>query len=107
MQRRSIFILSAMLLASLFPAVAGQITLVNGTHLAVLAVQAKSHGNIAWGRDLLDDNTLGIGKSRRVALPVGVSCDADFLATLDDGHKLVIPADNVCRNSAVAVTDNR
>lgn len=107
MLRNTVLALGLVLITPLSAAAAEQVTLVNGTHLAVLTVQAKPHGTAAWDADLLDANTLGIGKSRKVTLPAGISCDADFLATLDDGHKVLIPAANVCRNNAVAVTDSR
>jgi hypothetical protein len=84
-----------------------QVTIVNGTHFAIFAVQAKPSGSTAWQPDVLNQKTLGIGQIRGVGMPASASCKMDFLATLDDGHKVLIPDADICHNPALPVTDDR
>ena len=86
--------------------VAQDMTVVNGTHFAVLAIKVKG-ANGAWQPDILKGNTLGIGQVRKVALPSGTPCKVDLVAILNDGHKVLIAGKNACSNAAVAITDNR
>ncbi len=107
--RTAALAVSAILLLTVAAQAGGarQITIVNGTHYAIFAVQAKPSGSTAWQADVLNQKTLGIGQIRGVGVPESASCKMDFLATLDDGHKVLIPNADICRNPALPVTDDR
>ena len=67
--------------------------ILNASHYGIVALQVKPAGAIAWQADVLNQHTLGVGKS--VNVNVG-QCDVDVLATFDDGHKALRQHVNLC-----------
>lgn len=89
------------------PALAQQVTVVNGTHFAVLSLRTKPHRGGSWSADMLNQITLGVRQSRVLRTPDNYPCNVDFLAILSDGHKLVLRDEYICGRVAVAIADDR
>lgn len=67
--------------------------IINASHFGIVALQVKPAGAVAWQSDILNQHTLGVGKS----VDVNVSkCQVDVLATFDDGHKYTKNNVNLC-----------
>lgn len=77
-------------------------TIVNGSHFGIVALQARPAANVPWQADLLNQRTLGVGKSVSVN-PGG--CQVDLLATFDDGHKALKQKVNACSNAPIKIND--
>ena len=85
-----------------FATAASAATIVNASHFGIVALQARTAANTPWQADLLNQRTLGVGKSVTVN-PGG--CQVDLLATFDDGHKALKQKVNVCGNAPIKISD--
>jgi len=85
-----------------FATAASAATIVNGSHFGIVALQARTATNAPWQADLLNQRTLGVGKSVTVN-PGG--CQVDLLATFDDGHKALRQKVNACGTAPIQIND--
>lgn len=84
---------------------AAKITIVNGTRVAMVSLQAKPSPRPKWSVDLLNRRALGVGRAVLVDLPPGQVCWYDFFAMFYDGHKVQKNHVNVCKPGPVTITD--
>ena len=84
---------------------AAKITIVNGTRVAMVSLQAKPSPRPKWSDDLLNRHSLGVGRAVLVDLPPGQVCMYDFFAMFYDGHKVQKNRVNICKPGPVTITD--
>ena len=84
---------------------AAKITIVNGTRVAMVSLQAKPSPRPKWSIDLLNRRALGVGRAVLVDLPPGQVCQYDFFAMFYDGHKVQKNRVNICKPGPVTITD--
>lgn len=87
------------------PALAGQLTVVNGTLTAIVGLQFRPSGTPAWQQDRLAANHLTLGIQKALAIAGPSACVADILVQFEDGHRAVRPHVNVCTSAPVRITE--
>lgn len=84
---------------------ARQVTIVNGTHTAMMGLQVKEIRADAWPADMLNHKTLGIQKQITLWLPANPGCFYDIKAMFEDGHRVAKKHVFLCKPPSYLLTD--